>query len=465
MFLSGSPRQQQRWPRGPKNPLHQAAFDGAAKRTLSLLDDGKIDINQGDPNGVTPLMCAALAGQWQVVRILLSRGANVSVPADDGVTALFGGAQNGHLAVTELLIEAGADVNAPAVDGFTPLHQASDRGHPAVMRALIDAGANLNSRGPTGETPMYVAASEGNLGAIRELLRAKADPLVPRTISGEEFVPLDAAVEYGHLDVVSELIDRLGIKGCGGPSGGLHALRVAAQEQQVGAMVILTAAGVVDTGAALSNAAGYGKEASIKFLLRKKKDGKAKRAYVNTRNRFGATPLICGIEVPRPCSYRIARWLVDAGADTTSPVRITDQWGRTLFNDTPLNYTNMCLNNKNVKGAPATRKHLVSLEAVRCLLMRLDAVHAVSWVWPAADVCGGGESEARGNARALRLGVGFPTMRRNGSRRVPAASLFRWVVCDASLVLMSFLSVGRMCSCVFTWRILLCLRVVDEVGV
>ncbi|CAN0012011.1 unnamed protein product, partial [Hapterophycus canaliculatus] len=231
--------------------------------------------------------------------------------------------------------------------------------------------------------PLYVAASEGNLDAIRELLRAKAKPLLPRTISNEEFVPLDAAVEYGHLDVVRELIQQLGIRGCGGPSGGLHALRVAAQEQQLGAIDLLTAAGVVDTGAALSNAAGYGREESIKFLLRLKKDEKAKRAYVNTRNRFGATPLVCGIEVPRPCSYRIARWLVDAGADTASSVTIVDHWGSTVFNGTPLTYTNLCLRSKKVKGAPATEKQLLSLQAVRCLLLRVRAVRAVSWSWQA----------------------------------------------------------------------------------
>ncbi|CAM9419818.1 unnamed protein product, partial [Hapterophycus canaliculatus] len=132
--------------RGPKNALHTVAYQGSVKSTVDLLDSKKFDINQGDPSGVTPLMCASLAGHWPVVRILLGRGASVSVTANDGVTALFGAAQNGHLPVTELLIEAGASVNAAAVDGFTPLHQAADRGHPKVMRALIDAGANLNSR-------------------------------------------------------------------------------------------------------------------------------------------------------------------------------------------------------------------------------------------------------------------------------------------------------------------------------
>ncbi|CAN0502790.1 unnamed protein product, partial [Scytosiphon promiscuus] len=83
----------------------------------------------------------------------------------------------------------------------------------------------------------------------------------------------------------------------------------------------------------------------------------------------------------RPCSYRIARWLVDAGADAASPVRIMDQWGRTVFDDTPLAYTNMCLHRKDVKGKPATVKQLVSLEAVRRFLLRVEAVHAVSWLW------------------------------------------------------------------------------------
>lgn len=42
---------------------------------------------------------------------------------------------------------------------------------------------------------------------------------------------------------------------------------------------------------------------------------------MNARDRFGATALICSIEACCSCSPRLVRTLVNAGADTTSPVK------------------------------------------------------------------------------------------------------------------------------------------------
>lgn len=48
-----------------------------------------------------------------------------------------------------------------------------------------------------------------------------------------------------------ELIQELGIEGCGGASGGVDPLRLAAEAEQSEMMGILTSAGVVDAGEAL----------------------------------------------------------------------------------------------------------------------------------------------------------------------------------------------------------------------
>lgn len=43
----------------PGNDLHDAAIDGSVRRAKKILLSGSIDINEGDPDGWTPLMCAA----------------------------------------------------------------------------------------------------------------------------------------------------------------------------------------------------------------------------------------------------------------------------------------------------------------------------------------------------------------------------------------------------------------------
>lgn len=71
----------------------------------------------------------------------------------------------------------------------------------------------------------------------------------------------------------------------------MKALTLAAW-QHVHGLVALTDAGVVDTGRVLTNAAEYGREASVKFLLRQQEgetcDG---GAYVNSLSRLCPTPL------------------------------------------------------------------------------------------------------------------------------------------------------------------------------
>lgn len=388
----------QQWPRGPLNPLHRAATDGSVERTIAIISKGKgkgsIDINQGTPQGYTPLMLASLQGHGPVVRILLSKGANLSIAGDRGVTPLCAAAGEGHVDVVKMLIEAGGGPAVPS-GAVTPLHVATRFGHPEVMKILIKAGANVNHREVNGETALCTASVHGLVGAVRLLLRAKADPFLTLTSSdGEEYLPLDLAADRGHSEVVRELLQQVGIEGCGGPSGGYHALCSAAGEKRLDIMAILTDTGVADTGYMLNNAAGDGMDAQVKFLVQHQAGKFSCRSrYLNFRNDFGATPLLNSVLSCHSRSPRIVQLLVDAGADTTSAVRITRAprrkfissipvtsalQGDPYFNDTPLAFTNHCLRDKKILGTDATKEQLRTLEATRRLLLRVEAVCAVA---------------------------------------------------------------------------------------
>lgn len=106
------PSPQTRSPRGPLNELHHSAMRGSTERTIALLSKGSINIDQGDPRGVTPLMVAAERNHSRVVRVLLGKGANASVDTDCGSTALHLSANFGHRAVSAKLIKAGANLQA-----------------------------------------------------------------------------------------------------------------------------------------------------------------------------------------------------------------------------------------------------------------------------------------------------------------------------------------------------------------
>ena len=407
------------------NELHRAVGSGSLQRVLALLSTKSIDIDQRTlEEGFTPLMIAAFCGHFRIVRILLDEGANVSIKGENGLTALHRSAQEGHLAVTKLLVQACPDLEAMnSPDGIyraTPLHLAAESGHVGVMGELIEAGANPNCRATSGATPLYLAAFRGHVDAVKVLLRAKANPLLP-TIdpsSGHKYLPLDAAAEEGRSDVVGELIQQVGIEGCVGSSAGRDALRLAARSQHVGIMATLMRAGVVDVGSeALIFAAACGRAVSTKFLLQQQpRDTRGEGAYVNARSMWGdmdgLTPLVCGITAASPT---VVRLLIDAGADTAAPVI------------TPLDMTTACLDSKTAPGGdPATEEQLHSLKRIHRLLQRVDAVHAVSWLW-ASNVSPITPAAAEGDiVTSTPVTLVSSILRRRSQRpRVLLAALFR----------------------------------------
>ena len=350
----------------------------------------------------------------------------------------------GHLEVATLLIRTGnANLEAANRHSFTPLHTSAQHGQWRVVQMMIAAGAKVNSQLPDGATPLYLASERGNTGAVRALCRAKADALLSSMVPcrakaymqlssmgtwPEPQVPLDIAAFAGHSGVVRELLESGGKRSCGGASEGVDALRNAAENGHVNILVMLAEAGVVDNGTALLLAACSGATESVKFLLQQHSSrGSAsstkEQTYVDTLRFSGRTPLICNIMFPH-CSPRMVRLLVDAGADLTlaSP-----------RDGTPLALAWTQLRMKMIHVQPATEEQLNRLEAIRRLLLRVDAVYAASWLWTSGD------EHLRNNALAVEGGDGnstapsaqlasmLPIMRWRAARRgVLLSAMFRW---------------------------------------
>ncbi|CAB1101986.1 unnamed protein product [Ectocarpus sp. CCAP 1310/34] len=292
-----------------------------------------------------------------------------------------------------MLMEAGAPLEVATKQQLcTPLHVAAVNGCAASTRTMLKAGANPNSRRFDGASRYFWRRGKGRW--MRTSL------------------PFDVAVDLGHLEVVNELIRQVGIGGCGGSSGGVRALQQAARNKPLDMLTVLTSAGVVDTGLAL-RAAAFGGVAPLKFLLEQA------RARKTMGGPADAAPELCGC-LSKPERTRHPRF-----QSTAYLVRTTSH---------PCMGLTMLLL-RDLGTEPLTEEQLNALEAIRRLLLRVEAVHAVSWLW-SSDISTFTYSTAQGTGRTTSKSTpGTPlvlTMRQRArSRReleVLLAALLRWDV-------------------------------------
>lgn len=117
-----------------------------------------------------------------------------------------------------------------------------------------------------------------------------------------------------------------------------------------------------------------------------------------------------------------------------------------IFNDSPMSYLARAVRDKKISGEDATEEQLHRLEAMRRLLLRVGAVHAVSWLWPGRGSCSAGRAEdGSGGAETASQSATQPTSmllpivwRRTRRRGVALPALFRcgWLLllllCDVS---------------------------------
>ncbi len=112
--------------------LCAAAGSGDLAEVKRKIEQEGVDIHCRDPQGQTPLICAALEGRATVVKYLIDHGADVNLAAgakSDGESPLIAAAMSGKVPVVKLLVEAGANLD------YEPQGQ---KGHTALAYAKAE---------------------------------------------------------------------------------------------------------------------------------------------------------------------------------------------------------------------------------------------------------------------------------------------------------------------------------------
>jgi ankyrin repeat protein len=129
--------------------------------------------------GTTPLMRAAMHGDYKAMNVLLAHGADVKVASRTGATAIMLAAGLGRgtsafaedvgtepemLKSVQMAIEHGADVKAANTQGGTPMHFAAQSGFDSVIALLAEKGAAPDVKDKQGRTPADLARGVGVRG-------------------------------------------------------------------------------------------------------------------------------------------------------------------------------------------------------------------------------------------------------------------------------------------------------------
>jgi uncharacterized protein len=161
-------------------PVWAAAFDSffAAVRlddsaTISHWLQRGFDPNTVDEQFTPALVLAAREQSLKVVR-LLAEASKIRLDAANGAgeTALMLLCLRGHADLVRFLLSKGAQVNQP---GWTALHYAATNGDPQIIRLLLEANAYIDAESPNGTTPLMMAAQYGTPVAVKLLLEEGAD--------------------------------------------------------------------------------------------------------------------------------------------------------------------------------------------------------------------------------------------------------------------------------------------------
>ena len=139
---------------------------------LQILIENGANINNtdGDSLASTPLMTASRLGLDNVVRILLSRNADINAVDINGNTALHTAALNSQLSVIKLLLEKNPNLDIQNKVGNTALHLAVISGNIDIVGELVLKGANARIRNNDRRYPIDIARAN-NSAAIFEILR------------------------------------------------------------------------------------------------------------------------------------------------------------------------------------------------------------------------------------------------------------------------------------------------------
>ncbi|KAF5973752.1 ankyrin protein [Fusarium bulbicola] len=189
----------------------QEGLVSVVERSLDQGADVNYIINHDDETALFP---AVQKQHWDIVHLLLARGADVHRRNKVGDNLVYIAVATGSYDLVKLILDLGVDPNSHVEGDVPPLLLAVRRGYLDIARLLFDGAAYIDDSDDWGETPLHLAVGtpqhdilsffiekdvfrkdktgargsdalemaviRGDMSTLRLLLEGGADPLVRR---------------------------------------------------------------------------------------------------------------------------------------------------------------------------------------------------------------------------------------------------------------------------------------------
>ena len=121
----------------------------------------------------------------EIVKYLVSNGANVNVKDKHDLTPIHDGARMGCLEVVKFLTQNGANLDGKAVFDWTPMHCAarSGTGYLEIVKFLVESGAKTDAKSTRNETPLDLAVQyefQHIVKYLMEVEKEKKDQIIQK---------------------------------------------------------------------------------------------------------------------------------------------------------------------------------------------------------------------------------------------------------------------------------------------
>ena len=155
--------------------IHDVVIQGDLQKVIELIKKNPELLNSKDQLGRTPLHWATRGVHLEIIKYLVSKGAEINCKDNMNVIPLHSIAVRGHTEAAKFLILHGADINAIDKTNNTSLSYALSRNFKEIVSILIENKVKIPTIGQYSKDLLHRAASSGYSNLVELMIKKGVD--------------------------------------------------------------------------------------------------------------------------------------------------------------------------------------------------------------------------------------------------------------------------------------------------